>query len=532
MKNFRIILAGASMALAGCGMTDPWEKYEDYGEFPDRLLPSELKTALCGSEAWKLTYRDTDFYFSFSEDGTVVCNSNMFRDEISSTYRFDWDNPESVLLTIPGGGHFQYLENNGFGQEITVTSYSDKKFSCKDSQSEEEYTAVAVQASDIDAVNESKLAVKKSVEGGWSATYSENLYYLLFADNGIVACLPENAVASNTEYTFSGTVSDPVLEMKGFSYFGDTSFGMSYENGGTTMKLTGKPSGKVITFSQTDASVIEEAGKAVISEAFVSNNYTHGVVRSTSGLFYAHYVAKTVRTEDAEIIDEIKFDILHNRVLTHKTVKVSDIDIYGNIKFRETVSINGKDIDGFVYNLSNNTVSADDRGMDVTANNTVVDWLVNGFKTYVIRPSSLEKRGDMSDNLMKEFDANTGYWDKLEISDRGNRPFIFTPKGGNFGGRTWTCFYSANSNPLDGIRTDEVDKVRFDRPYTVKNIYGGGINAEHIAEIERFYPGIMNAYYHEDGLYVILEGGKNEDNSQLYLISPTSGNWFKCDRDM
>lgn len=539
MKNIKTLMMGFSIVLAGCGMTDPWEEYENQGNFTDRLLPSDLKAALCSSDAWKMTYQDTDFYFSFSEDGTVVCNSNMFKDETSAEYLFDWDDPMTVELRVIGTSHFQYMSGCEFSDAVYVTSCSEGEIKCKPSiSSETEYLMTSVSASDVETMNGRKTELRDILigEDGWKVSLSGNECYLLFSDNGIVACLSEGNPVENTSFTFSGTITDPVLEVPGLSCLSGTSYVVEYESADTqTMTLKELSSDTTIEMTVADTEALEsviESNKSSIVDAFIENNYKHGVVRSAAGQFLAHYVMSSNESDGKNTFTEIKFDVLHNRVLTHKTVSVADVDIYGNIIFSESVDINGVAISSFVYNLSANTISANDGKMNITSNNDVVDWFINDFRTYLVRPSSQENRGDMSDDLMKELNDNTYYWDKFEVSDRTNRPIVFTPKGGNFEGRTWTCLYSANSNPLDNVRTDEVDKVKFDRPYTAKDIWGNDVNADHVNEIAGFYSKILDAYYHEDGLYLVLEGVKNEDNSQLYLISPTTGNWFKCDRDL
>ena len=193
----------------------------------------------------------------------------------------------------------------------------------------------------------------------------------------------------------------------------------------------------------------------------------------------------------------------------------------GDLLESEPVSINGTEVSSMVYNTADNTLSVGD--MHVTSNIDAADWFINDFKTYVIIPG--ENRGDAEESLMSEIKtaADKG-WGKWEISDRDNRPLICT-------GRTWVCFYgSAQAKPED-IRTDEKDKIKFPL-YETDGIRGFSSKDEAaIAEVEGLAPNLLDVFFDSEW-YVILEGEKNADNSQLYLISPDTDKWFKADRDM
>lgn len=67
MKNIaKTLMMSFCAVLAGCGMTDPWEEWSDEGQFPeDRMVPSEVKAALCAADGWKMTYNNVNFYYAF-----------------------------------------------------------------------------------------------------------------------------------------------------------------------------------------------------------------------------------------------------------------------------------------------------------------------------------------------------------------------------------------------------------------------------------------------------------------------------------
>lgn len=122
-----ILIAAFCLAVTGCGLSDPWKDWENSGELPaDRLLPSELKATLCSAMWWKFDYADETFYWQFTEEGQVESNSTILRDVVTASYHFGWDNPQSVKLTIPGGGHMGYLAS-GQEETLVVTSFSDEE---------------------------------------------------------------------------------------------------------------------------------------------------------------------------------------------------------------------------------------------------------------------------------------------------------------------------------------------------------------------------------------------------------------------
>lgn len=546
MKTVKtLIMTVFCLSVAGCGLSDPWRDWEDAGTMPeDRLLPSEIKETLCSAEGWRLTYDNRDFYFQFSEDGNVVCNSDFFQNAVTTSYHLDWDTPEEVYVVITGGGHFSYLDDNVFGETLVITSFGDNEMTCRYENGTEEYTMTAVSDADIQTMNDTKWSVRTILASAdwWTFTYDGYDFYYKFSEDGTVECnsnIPQQA--SSTTYSFSGTVEDMVLTISGgghISYLPEEYHVESFNvvsSSSSEIQLTTVPSGISLVFtpvSDTDVEAVEvQKGAALVENAFVQNGFSHGVVRNADGGFLAHFTVDYTADGITTTLEQFNFNVLYNRVLSHKTVSVSSVEADGTITFSEPVSVNGTDVSSIVYNTSDNTVTAGE--MNITANTGMADWIVSDFKTYVLRPSALENRGDMEQTMMDIFNEHSDTWDKLELSDRSNRPFIYTPKNGNLGGRTWTCFYAANSDPLDGIKTDEPDRIRFDRPYSrVVDINGGAIPENFQAEIAEFYPVIMDAFYHADGLYVILEGERNADNSQLYLISPTTDKWFKMDRDI
>ena len=536
MKNItKTLMMSMCLALAGCGLSDPWEEWSDEGKMPaDRVVPSEVKETLCSAEGWKMTYQEVDFYYSFDENGTVTCNSNLFVDQTLTSYHFNWTDPSSVILTVEGAGHLASLEENPFGNDIVITDYSSESIACTDESGTVSVTMTPVTSADIEAMDTEKWQVRTYLvsEDWWTFNYGGYDFYYKFAEDGTVQCnsnIPQQA--SSSTYAFSGTVDDLVLTINGgghISYLPEESRIEAFNVGAssaTEIELTPVSSQASLKFvPATDAKVEEvdeNKGASLVSNAFVQNNYHYGVVRNSDGLFLAHYVAEYENDGITTELGNVEFDVLYDRKLTHKTVSVASVESDGTINFSEPVSINGTEVSSMVYNTADNTLSVGE--MHVTSNIDAADWFINDFKTYVIIPG--ENRGDAEESLMSEIKtaADKG-WGKWEISDRDNRPLICT-------GRTWVCFYgSAQAKPED-IRTDEKDKIKFPL-YETDGIRGFSSKDEAaIAEVEGLAPNLLDVFFDSEW-YVILEGEKNADNSQLYLISSDTDKWFKADRDM
>lgn len=165
MKRINVILMMASvLALASCGLADPWKTWENEGEQPsDRLLPSELKETLCLADWWKCSYENEDFYFQFIDDGTVESNSTLLRDAESTTYYINWEEPYSLLLTVVGGGHFSHL-SSGKEETLVVTSFDDSEIKCSGSESGTAITFVPATSSDVSRMVAAKADEYKKLE--------------------------------------------------------------------------------------------------------------------------------------------------------------------------------------------------------------------------------------------------------------------------------------------------------------------------------------------------------------------------------
>lgn len=124
----KLMIAAICVAFTGCGMADPWKKWEGEGELSaDRLLPSELKTALCAQEWWKTQYAGKEFFFSFSEDGKVKSSSTFNEKPLETGYNIDWSKEDQVIVNFTGKTHLEYLDASAKELTILVNSFTEQQ---------------------------------------------------------------------------------------------------------------------------------------------------------------------------------------------------------------------------------------------------------------------------------------------------------------------------------------------------------------------------------------------------------------------
>lgn len=124
----KLMIAAICVAITGCGMADPWKKWEGEGELSaDRLLPSELKTALCAQEWWKTQYADEEFFFSFSEDGKVRSSSTLNEKPLETEYTIDWSKETEVIVNFTGNTHLNYLAADQKEFTILVNAFTEQQ---------------------------------------------------------------------------------------------------------------------------------------------------------------------------------------------------------------------------------------------------------------------------------------------------------------------------------------------------------------------------------------------------------------------
>lgn len=161
MKRISSILVLLCFALYSCSTGNVWDQWSDEGILdPDRLLPSELKAALCAEDGWKINYGGSDFYFQFFEGGYVQSDSDetILESQVESTYYLDYDSDQAVNINIPDGGALQYLSTTTTETTFLVTECNNGLIVATGEITGTQINFEAVTASDIEKNNEAKEA--------------------------------------------------------------------------------------------------------------------------------------------------------------------------------------------------------------------------------------------------------------------------------------------------------------------------------------------------------------------------------------
>ena len=120
------------LAAAGCGLVEPYEKWENEGRHPeDRLLPSELKTVLCSRDWWKTDYGGKTLYFRFEEEGMVTSSSTMLQAAVKTKWHLNWTNDSEVIILFEDDTHLAKLEAGYKEQTLVVSAFDNERISAK-----------------------------------------------------------------------------------------------------------------------------------------------------------------------------------------------------------------------------------------------------------------------------------------------------------------------------------------------------------------------------------------------------------------
>ena len=140
MKNIgKVLISILCVTAAGCGMVNPYEKWEDEGlHAEDRLLPSLLKETLCSEEWWKATYDGEDLYFNFEEEGMAVSSSSLNEAPINTAYHLNWVGDYAVEILFDKDTHMSFMSEGYKERAIVVTSMDAGRIVAKGKQNGQE----------------------------------------------------------------------------------------------------------------------------------------------------------------------------------------------------------------------------------------------------------------------------------------------------------------------------------------------------------------------------------------------------------
>ena len=158
MNNYiKIATMSLCLTLAGCGLTNPYEKWLDaYPENPDRLLPSKLKEVLCEEgKIWKADCNGTDVYFTFNKDWSVDSDSEAIQLATSGVFSLVSKGDDAIALTIEGAGHLPYFIDDA-DETYYVTEYSSTSIKATGKTLGTALTFVPASAAELKAMQDEK----------------------------------------------------------------------------------------------------------------------------------------------------------------------------------------------------------------------------------------------------------------------------------------------------------------------------------------------------------------------------------------
>ena len=161
----KLLISILCLAVAGCGLVNPYEKWENEGQHPkDRLLPSGLKAALCSQDWWKADYGGKTFYFHFEEEGMVTSSSTMKVAAVKTKWHLNWTSDKEVIILFDDETHLTMLEDEYKEQTLVVSAFDRDRITAKGLQTSNEIILVPADEQEYEQMEEYKLNYILAVE--------------------------------------------------------------------------------------------------------------------------------------------------------------------------------------------------------------------------------------------------------------------------------------------------------------------------------------------------------------------------------
>ncbi len=269
--------------------------------------------------------------------------------------------------------------------------------------------------------------------------------------------------------------------------------------------VTGKDERLAESYAEIMQSVSRIKSSGLVSGSIFSGNS-----------FIAHW-AITEMTDDGD--GSIRFDILADRVLTHKTVKLTVLP--GNaLKLLEPVSVDGTDITDIAMNTSARTASFQNTLSGISGAG-IGDWFATGdYKTFLLRPDS--SRGDADDAMWQFLTSATSVsYSQVEISDRGGRPFVFCPR--NHDGYAG-FFYTLK------VSSDFGDLVNYSTTYSPSWVFQEN-DSSWFDDCYRTFKTFLDFFTASEGIIIVKGPNVPDSGSKIWILSPVKETWIMADRD-
>lgn len=370
----------------------------------------------------------------------------------------------------------------------------------------------------------------------WKLDYAGHSFYFSFnGEGGLYSSSDFEKMGISTTYTLGWEDFHTVkidLGKGHFNYIGEAAVETSFSVGENSYSAervvaTGLTTNEEFVFvPATDSEAAAVKGKDErLAESYaeimqsVSRIKSSGLVSGSifsDNSFIAHW-AIIGMTDDGD--GSIRFDILADRVLTHKTVKLTVLPGCA-LKLLEPVSVNGTDITDIAMNTSARTALFQNT-IAGTSGAGIGDWFATGdYKTFLLRPDS--SRGD-ADDAMWQFlsDATSVAYSQVEISDRGGRPFVFCPR--NHDGYAG-FFYNLTVSPEYG------DLVNYSKNYNPSWVYQEN-DSSWFDDCYRTFKTFLDFFTASEGVIFVKGPNVPDKGSKIWILSPVGGTWIMADRD-
>lgn len=124
----KILITILCLTAVSCGLVNPFEKWDEEGQYPeDRLLPSDVKAALCSQDWWKTDYGGKTLYFRFEEEGKVTSSSDMNEAAVRTNWHLNWTNYKEVIVLFDDATHLAKLEAEYREQTLVVSAFENER---------------------------------------------------------------------------------------------------------------------------------------------------------------------------------------------------------------------------------------------------------------------------------------------------------------------------------------------------------------------------------------------------------------------
>lgn len=204
------------------------------------------------ADGWFMQYESTTFWFKFENDGLVKTDSDLPRNAIDAIYNFEPD-AETLILSIPGGGHFRYLTTEQKEDKLIVEQFTANSIKCKGYKNGKAMNLTLATAAQVaDFKSQKEAFVKLNEQGAMHGVIRNNgaliTHYVLdnkkmevyfsYLENDVVKHQTKTLALGNGGIIWDAVTVDG-LELTGVKYDKASGKILAVETGGTELIVVG-----------------------------------------------------------------------------------------------------------------------------------------------------------------------------------------------------------------------------------------------------------------------------------------------------